>query len=522
MRFVMRFCALCFAAALTFAPQSTVRADHLARPFAIHDGGDSGAFQAQQGIVPASRRPWANGPLRVTSNRRFLEHENGERFDYLADTAWGLFAKLDRAEVDLYMQNTAAKGFTVVMAVGLWNNSRRANAYGDHPLGRASDGKYDPAKILTTPGNDPAIAAEYDYWDHVDYIISKAEENGLYVGFLPTWGNYVCCTTTYARNMGSIIFNAPTARSYGRFVGRRYSNRPNIIWVNGGDRAAVYGTRDFRPVWRALAEGVGSGVTGQTLRWNTASPAWDRLLMTFHPMRRIQGSSLWFHDDPWLDFNGIETEYRDIVRKITIDWNKVPIKPTAMLEARYEGTPASDGKPFEGAYGQRFQQYHSVFSGALGFAYGHSRIFDFSEDGLDKPWYAAIDDPGRTQMKNLLVLLDTLTRTQWLGRVPDQTLIDGPLGTLQGEDYIAAMRGRSGDVALVYSTNGRNIRLKLAKLRSGVADAYWFSPRTAALSPPFAEVNTGRGTGTATFNPPGTAGYDNDWALKLVVRSTPR
>ena len=470
--------------------------------------------------------PWANGGLRVTANRRFLEHENGKRFHYLADTAWGLFAKLDRAEVDLYMENTAAKGFTVVMAVALWDNSRRPNAYGDHPFARLADGKYDATRILTTPGSNPAIAAEYDYWDHVDYIISAAEAHGLYVGFLPTWGNYVCCTNTYARNTSSRIFDVTTARNYGRFLGQRYGRRPNMIWVNGGDRAAItrdaYGVLwDWRPVWRALAEGVGRGVTGQALTWDVASPGWDQLLMTFHPMRRIHGSSLWFHTDPWMDFNGIETEYDDIVSKTTIDWNKLPTKPTALLEARYEGTPAaSDGKPFEGGYGQRFQQYHSFFSGALGFAYGHSRIWNLSDDGLDIPWYVALDDPGRSQMKNLLVLLNSLTPAQWLARQPDQSLIDGPIGTLPDEDYLAAMRGAGGDFALVYSTNGRDIRLNLEKLRAGVADAWWFNPRTATFSARVGGIATGPGVGVATFNPPGAPGYDNDWVLKLVVSSS--
>jgi Putative collagen-binding domain of a collagenase len=59
---------------------------------------------------------------------------------------------------------------------------------------------------------------------------------------------------------------------------------------------------------------------------------------------------------------------------------------------------------------------------------------------------------------------------------------------------------------LIYSTNGRDIRLNVAKLRSGVADAYWFNPRTGVLGARFATIATGPGAAVATFNPPGSAG----------------
>jgi hypothetical protein len=59
----------------------------------------------------------------------------------------------------------------------------------------------------------------------------------------------------------------------------------------------------------------------------------------------------------------------------------------------------------------------------------------------------------------------------------------------------------------------------MARLRRGVADAYWFNPRTGVLGSRFASVASGADAGVATFDPPGSAGYDNDWALKLVVRN---
>ena len=460
--------------------------------------------------------PWENGRLEVAPNGRFLRHDNsGKHFLYLADTPWSLFERLDRREAELYLKDAAAKGFTAIQAVAVWNLSRSGNAYGDGPLG-LTDGRYDPSKIITTPGSDPSDPAEYDYWDHVDFIIEKAEENGLYVALLPTWGKYVSGTTTYAFNMSSNIFTAANARTYGEFLGRRYGSRPNVIWVLGGDRSAVYPNGDFRPVWRNMAEGIGRGVTGERLEWHEPHRAWDELLMTYHPQRRdYPGSSTWFHDDPWLDFNGIETEHYDVTSKVETDWALSPPKPTAVLEGRYEDEPDVHGAVTWDVFRQRYQAYHALLSGSMGYTYGHRTIWQLTT-GEDS-WRSHLNDPGRISMKFVRTLFEGLSNRQLLNRLPDNSLLDGDIGSARDRDLLVAMRDDQGTFALVYSTNGRDIRLNLAKLATGTADASWFNPRTGRMQR-FGEVSTGIGAPIAVFHPPGTTAAGNDWVLKLVVR----
>ena len=488
----------------------------------------TGTFDHVTVTAAASTKPWANGQLQVTPNRRFLRHQaNGKPFFYLADTAWGLFRRLTRAEVDFYLKDVVAKGFNAVQAVALWNwdgTSGGDNVYDDHPFAR-TNGRYDPARIVTTPGNDPGDPVAYDYWDHVDYVISKAEQYGLYVMLEPTWGNYVSGTNSYAYDMSSNIFTVQNARVYGEFIGKRYRSRPNIMWLLGGDRAAVYPNGDFRGVWRAMAEGVGRGITGQPVVWSQPHTAWNQFLMTYHATRRDDpGSSRWFHNDAWLDFNSIQSEYHSIVNKVTADWNKLPTKPTLVIETRYEDELSTDRIVFTGAFKQRYQMYHSVLSGSLGYAYGHGRIWDLTTTA--KTWRTALNDPGRLAIKTIWSLLNGFSDTQLLNRVPDRSLLDGSIGTGATEDLLVAMRGGDRRFALVYSTNGRTIRVIASKLASGRADAYWFSPRSgkfynsagAIVTGPFARVTTGSGAPIAVFNPPGVAGPGNDWMLKLVVR----
>jgi len=195
-----------------------------------------------------------------------------------------------------------------------------------------------------------------------------------------------------------------------------------------------------------------------------------------------------------------------------------------VIETRYEDELSTDRIVFTGAFKQRYQMYHAVLAGSLGYTYGHGRIWDLKT--TDKTWQMALNDPGRLSMKTVWQLLGKFSDAELLTRTPDQTLLDGSLGTGTAEDLLVAMRGSDRRFAIVYSTNGRDIRVKAAQLATGTADAYWFSPRNGKyyngagteVSGRFTTVATGTGAPITVFNPPGTAAADNDWILILRVR----
>src|SRR5207237_2883421 len=54
--------------------------------------------------------------LKVSSNGRYFVDQDGKPFFYLGDTAWLLFQRLDREEVEDYLKDRAGKGFTVIQA----------------------------------------------------------------------------------------------------------------------------------------------------------------------------------------------------------------------------------------------------------------------------------------------------------------------------------------------------------------------------------------------------------------------
>jgi Protein of unknown function (DUF4038) len=112
-----------------------------------------------------------HGDLTISPDKRFLMHADGTPFFYLGDTAWELFHRLTREEAEKYLENRREKEFTVIQAVVLaeLDGLNTPNAYGDRPR---SD-------------NDPAKFNEA-YFKHVDYVVQKAREKGLYIGMLPT------------------------------------------------------------------------------------------------------------------------------------------------------------------------------------------------------------------------------------------------------------------------------------------------------------------------------------------------
>ena len=120
-----------------------------------------------------AQKPWDNGRLVISENGRFLQHENGKPFFWLGDTGWLLFAKLNRQEVQTYLENRRQKGFNVIQAVLLWSLPQ-SNIYKDSALI-----ENDPGMPLTTPGNNPQIESKYDYWDHIDYVVDTAAQKGI-------------------------------------------------------------------------------------------------------------------------------------------------------------------------------------------------------------------------------------------------------------------------------------------------------------------------------------------------------
>ncbi len=446
-------------------------------------------------VVHAAEKPRPLPQLKVSPNQRFLVQADGKPFFYLADTAWELFHRLNRKQILEYLDIRAKQRFNVIQAVALaeFGGLTDPNAYGSLPLIDR-----DPAKPAITSGSNPNKPAEYDYWDHVDYAVDQANQRGIYVALLPTWGAWV----TKGRN-DMPVFTVQNAQSYGEFLGKRYGKK-GIIWLLGGDRSAD-GVED---IWRAMAKGIAIGVSGKE--------DYDAVLMSFHP-RGGGSSSAWFHDDAWLDFNMHQTGHglapiSQPWARITKDYERTPVKPVMDGEPLYEDHPLAfrskdNGYSFDAHIRQR--AYWDVFSGAFGHTYGNHAMWQFYQQPGRKPvngplfvWTEAIHRPGAAQMQLVRALIES---RPFLSRVPDQSLVEN---ALEGSDYISATRGDG--YLFIYSAQGRKFTAKLGKISGDHVKAYWYSPRDGTSI----EMETMPNQGTHEFVPP-SEGFGSDWVLVL-------
>ncbi|AZN39806.1 glycoside hydrolase family 140 protein [Paenibacillus albus] len=425
--------------------------------------------------------------LKVSDNNRFLVHEDGTPFFWLGDTTWELFHKLNREEAVEYLENRAELKFNVVQAVALseFEGLTTDNYYGRRPLKLNAEGLYDP----TMPDTD----GDYHYWNHVDYIVDRAAELGIYIALLPTWGDKY----NLAWGKGPVVFDADNARVYGKWLGERYKDRTNIIWVLGGDRPLHTGLHF--DVNRSLAAGLSEGDGGSNL-------------ITFHPCGNTS-SSLHLHNESWLDFNMIQSGHHAQVRvnygHVSADYAKTPAKPTLDAEPCYEDHPINF-KEANGYFDQadvRQAAYYAVFSGAFGHTYGHHCIWSMTTEQTPyfiMEWREALNRPGAAQMQHIRGLIESHS---FLDRVPDQSLL---AANLEGANYMVATRGER--YGLIYSPNGLAFTAVLRGWNGSRVSASWFDPRTGLYS----KIGEYEGSDEVRFTPP-TSGRGCDWVLELSI-----
>lgn len=411
------------------------------------------------GITTAQRaKPWDNGRLKVSDNHRYLIHENGTPFFWLGNTAWLISERLTRDEVEYYLVNEHRAGYNVEQ-IQVINSIPTFNIYGQ----QANDASFDMWKFSKKD--------QYGYWEHLDFIVDFAASQGIYIAMDCVWGSQIT------------KMDIKKAEKYGQFLGERYKDKPNIIWMMGGDVLGDRGTAS----WDALAKAI-----------RKADP---NHVMTFHPRGRTT-SSRWFADRDWMDFHMFQSGHRrygqrngdgdytikdnteeDNWRYVDLTWNGNPLKPVIDGEPSYEDIPQGlhdFTAPRWMDYDVRRYAYWAVFAGCFGHTYGHNSIMQFIKPGLlasfgaEKPWWDAMKDPGYNQMKYLKWLILAFPFEE---RIADQSVIAGQ----NGERYDRNIATRGNDYLLVYNYSGKPMQLDLSKISGAKKNVWVMNPSDGTL-----------------------------------------
>lgn len=414
-------------------------------------------------------------------NPHYLAYEDGTPFFYLGDTAWELFRRTTREEADRYLVTRRAQGFTVIMACG--PGAEKTSGQLDTGIGLPN--RYGHVPYVDEDFTQPRVTpgANNDYWDHVDYVIDRCEQLGLYVALLPYW----------ARDYVPHPIDAETGYRIGRWYGQRYGDRAHIIWVLGGDNEGNNPTEI--EIMDRTAQGLSDG----------AGRSHAHLFVTYHCngwQDDPHSSGYYLHDKPWLDFNGVQSgHFRDGVQgpyfhppyqTMMDDYRRVPVKPTVNLEAVYEGVyDAFDtSNPRLNEHDVRKTAYWTMLAGGAGYTYGNNNVWQFYSPRYEPryhanaPWDSQMENASAHQMTHLKNLL--LSRP-YLARVPDRELLVDEVAT-KG-DYKVAMRAGDGSYAMIYAPTPQPFVVKLSRLANTI-DAWWYNPKTGHCADEDGQVTT--------------------------------
>jgi hypothetical protein len=420
--------------------------------------------------------------LKVHESKKYLMWDDGSPFYYLADTAWELAHKLNKDEMEHYMSVRKEQGFNVLQVVALaeFDGVRTPNAYGHYPFGR----KGETFEVGNIEDGKP------NFWTDLDAVIQLAQEKDMLIGLLPTWGDKF----NQKHGLGPEIFDVDIAYRYGRWLGERYREQWNLIWILGGDRPLE--TEVHRAIIDSMAAGLREGDNNMHL-------------MTFHPSGAASSVDFVASRD-YIDFHSIQSghgmECYDSWELLRSTRRKED-KPILDMESRYERFPAC----FQIDYGYewdasdiRQNNYWNMMEGVLGHTYGHRAVWCFNENkSVENPyfWQEALTENGANEMKYLEKL--RLSRPYFEFRNGDELII----GQSSGSGHQCC--GRGNNYAFFYTPLGLPIYTDLTSFGNVNFKASWFNPRNGEERS-FAFVTSKE----KLFVPP-SSGKGNDWILIL-------
>jgi hypothetical protein len=404
-------------------------------------------------------------PLSVSSDRRHLLDKNGNPYFINGDSPWELIQNLSLADADLYLTDRKNRGFNAVLITLIehrFSPNPPKNVYGQGPF--------------TTPGDfatpNPA------YFAHVDAVLQKALEREMAVFMTPIYLGYGGGQEGWYAEVNA---NGPTKlRDFGRYVGNRYRNFPNVVWVMGGDYAPNAALDEIRAFVQGLEE--------------TAGPR----MFTTHNQRFQSGVTQYPASESWIDLNSTYSSCARAPEHLYDDynrtWNGGPI-PFFLLEGDYEQGNA-------GGVCYRSQAYWSVLMGGVGHFFGNNPLWNLNMGGN---WQQYLNSPVAQDVihwKNLFASRATALL------VPDvtHTVLTAGYGALDGS-FAAAARTSDGNTVIVYVPNRRAIQVDMTELSASSAVAWWFNPDTGAAY----HIGTVTTTGMRWFMPP----TETDWILVI-------
>ena len=390
-----------------------------------------------------------HGTIRVASDHRHFEHQDGTPFFWLGDTWWmGLCHRLGWPEdFEELAADRASKGFTVVQIV--------AGLYPDMP-------PFDPrgANEAGYPWETDYSRINPAYFDAADLRIQHLIEVGISPCVVGCWGYFLP------------LMGVPKIKKHWRNLVARWGAYP-VIWCLAGEGAMPYYLSKDRKADIALQK---QGWTELGNYVHSIDPY--RHIVTIHNGRSE------VLDPSMLDFDMLQTGSSKPSVPSTVDmiieaYAKEPPMPVIDGEVVYEGM-------LGGANGQdlqRFSFWACMMDGTAGHTYGANGIWQVNTEEKpfgpsphgrswgDQPWDVAMKLPGSKQLGLGKALL---MRYEWWRFEPHPEWVDPHRS--KGKYDLPFAAGIPGEVRMIYippAWNGPTIK----GIEPGVSyHAFYFNP----------------------------------------------
>jgi len=405
-----------------------------------------------------------HGPLKVSKNRRYLEHCDGTPFFWLGDTWWmGLCKRLSwPQDFNVLTQDRVKKGFSVIqIVVGPYPDLPPFDERGANEAGL-------PWKAEYTRIN-PA------YFDMADLRIGHLVNSGLVPCIFGSWGYYLPW-------MG-----VEKLKKHWRYLIARYGAYP-VIWCLAGEALMPYYLSTSREEEIKLQR---SGWT-EIARYVREKDPYHHPV-TIHPagfsFARDQ-----IEDPSLLDFEMIQTAHGDWwivskhMRMVIESVNREPKMPSVVGEACYEG---HGGTAWEDM--QRFLFWSSILSGCCGYTYGADGVFQVNtrtelfgpsaHGGIysEIPWNEAYQFPGSMQVG---IAKKFLTRYPWWEMEPHPEWVKScwnpeKCGWERDEYLTCYAAGIPRKLRIIYFPFQRHPQPVIQRIEEDVSyKAFYFDPKT--------------------------------------------
>lgn len=375
-------------------------------------------------------------PLSVHASGRYLVDAQGDPFLIHGDTSWSLPSSLTDSEVDQYVDDRAAKGFSALLI--------EAPVFYFTPTGGTNN--VDGVAPFANMDGNWSWTLNNAYWLRVDRFVNRCKGHGILAIINPAYWGYNggsdgCYTQVQAQSDG-------TLQAYGAALANRYT-QGNVAWSMGGDYSgANSGARDKQ--WQIIA-GIRSVRTTD--------------IVTAHsgPLSDSIGAG-------WTGYTGLNLNFTYAEMGNVYDWcatsygRSGPV-PFIMGEAIYEqerGTPIS-------AAGLRRQSYQAMLSGACGQLFGNSPIWHFESPNApysySGTWESNLDSTGSVQQQYVAQLFNAF---QWWKLEPktDTSLVTGSLSS--GDTRICPALASDGTFAMIWVSSSQTLTVNTNAL-TGVA-----------------------------------------------------